>query len=101
MDFIYQLCMFVFMERKSQQAYIDVWLKIKQLFFRFYQKPLQIQKMCLGFEKTAHNAILEDFNNCVISGCRFRFIQAWYRRIQIYKCCKSRCIQMASTFFWF
>jgi len=35
---------YVFMETKSQQAYIDVWLKIKQLFFQFHEKPLHIKK---------------------------------------------------------
>jgi len=41
------------METKSQQAHIDVWLKIKQLFFQFREKPLQIQKIQLDFQKVA------------------------------------------------
>jgi hypothetical protein len=45
------------METKSQQAYIDVWLKIKQLFFQFHEKLLHIKKINLDFEKAAHNVV--------------------------------------------
>ena len=69
MDFIYQL--YAFMETKSQQTYIDVWLKIKQLIFQFHEKLLHIQNIHLDFKKAAHNAILEVFENCLISGCSF------------------------------
>jgi len=73
---------YVFMETKTHQVYNDAWLNIKQLFFKFHEKPLHIKKIHLDFEKAAHNAVLKVFQNCLISGCRFHLSQAWFRRIQ-------------------
>ncbi|XP_025410710.1 uncharacterized protein LOC112683768 [Sipha flava] len=36
----------------------------------------------LDFEKAAHNAVLEVFENCQVVGCRFHLSQAWFLRIK-------------------
>ncbi|KAF0748000.1 Uncharacterized protein FWK35_00029965 [Aphis craccivora] len=36
----------------------------------------------LDFEKAAHNAVLEVFENCQVVNCRFHLSQALFRRIK-------------------
>lgn len=73
----YVLIIYIFIESISQQIYTDAWLKLKQLFFLIHKKPLNILKIHLDFNKTAHNAIIEVFENCLILGCRFHLNQAF------------------------
>jgi len=39
----------------------------------------------LDFEKAAHNAVLEVFENCQVVGCRYHLSQACFRRIKNYQ----------------
>ncbi|XP_022177387.1 uncharacterized protein LOC111038560 [Myzus persicae] len=73
---------FVFMDSKTQKSYTDVWLKIKELYFKFQGQQLQLKMIHLDFEKAAHNAVLEVFENCQVVGCRFHLSQAWFRHIK-------------------
>jgi hypothetical protein len=54
----------------------------KELYFKFHGQQLQLKMIHLDFEKAAHNAVLEVFENCKVVGCRFHLSQAWFRRIK-------------------
>ncbi|XP_022163697.1 uncharacterized protein LOC111029131, partial [Myzus persicae] len=81
----YVTIIFVFMDSKTQKSCTDVRLKIKELYFKFQGQQLQLKMIHLDFEKAAHNAVLEVFENCQVVGCRFHLSQAWFRCIKNYK----------------
>ncbi|KAL4131826.1 hypothetical protein QTP88_009075 [Uroleucon formosanum] len=54
---------------------------LNKLYFKFHGQ-LQLKMIHLDFEKAAHNAVLEVFENCQVVDCCFHLSQAWFRRIK-------------------
>ncbi|KAF0757989.1 MULE domain-containing protein [Aphis craccivora] len=69
----YVSIIFVFMDSKTQKSYTN-------LYFKFHGQQLQLKMV--DFEKAAHNAVLEVFDNCQVVGCHFHLSQSWFRRIK-------------------
>ncbi|KAL4135452.1 hypothetical protein QTP88_007061 [Uroleucon formosanum] len=74
---------YCFLNSKSTDKYKEMWTLIKELCKKIINKEIQINKIHLDFEKSAHNiAIAESFPTAQIITCQFHLGQSWYRKIQ-------------------
>lgn len=73
---------YCFLNSKSTDKYKEMWTLIKELCKKMINKEIQINKIHLDFEKSAHIAIEESFPTVQIIACQFHLSQNWYRKIQ-------------------
>ncbi|KAF0689847.1 Uncharacterized protein FWK35_00036858, partial [Aphis craccivora] len=72
---------YFFLFEKSKEMYKKIWLFLKELCMKCNETEFILQKLHVDFEKAAHQAASEVFEDVQLISCRFHLGQSWWRKI--------------------
>ncbi|KAE9523245.1 hypothetical protein AGLY_016345 [Aphis glycines] len=72
---------YFFLFEKSKEMYKKIWLFLKELCMKCNETEFILQKLHVDFEKAAHQAASEVFEDLQLISCRIHLGQSWWRKI--------------------
>ena len=72
---------YFFLFKKSKDTYKKMWIFLQNLCVEYTGSQFILKKLHVDFEKAAHQAAYEVFENVQLIACRFHLGQSWWRKV--------------------